>query len=208
MKAIGNLLSAIIGLIFIAFLLKLLIIDKSDEYVRIFGGVVFSLLLMYPLLKKSKKNKKNIATNVEEFIESEKIIGVIWWKRLIGFLIDFIIILFFYSITMAFIWEFFEIRLDKLYNSLIVLSPFVVFYYTIQEYLFQTTIGKVPFKLKVISTKSNPFFKKEGGSNLTFFQILIRSLTRLLFVIDIFFFFFKRPIGLHDITSKTIVIKK
>ena len=109
---------------------------------------------------------------------------------------------------MAFIWEFFEIRLDKLYNSLIVLSPFVVFYYTIQEYLFQTTIGKVPFKLKVISTKSNPFFKKEGGSNLTFFQVLIRSLTRLLFVIDIFFFFFKRPIGLHDITSKTIVIKK
>ena len=205
MKAIRNLLSAIIGVIFIAFLLKLLIIDKSDEYVRIFGGVVFSLLLIYPLFK---KNKKNTTTNVEEFIESEKIIGVIWWKRLIGFLIDFIIILFFYSITMAFIWEFFEIRLDKLYNSLIVLSPFVVFYYTIQEYLFQTTTGKVPFKLKVVSTKSNAFVEKEAGSNPTFFQILIRSLTRLLFVIDIFFFFFKRPIGLHDITSKTIVIKK
>ena len=58
MKAIRNLLSAIIGVIFIVFLLKLLIIDKSDEYVRIFGGVVFSLLLIYPLFKKKKVIKQ------------------------------------------------------------------------------------------------------------------------------------------------------
>ena len=205
MKAIRNLLSAIIGVIFIAFLLKLLIIDKNDEYVRIFGGVVFSLLLIYPLFK---KNKKNTTTNVEEFIESEKIIGVIWWKRLISFLIDFIILLFIYSITMTIILKFFQVRIDKLYGGPLTISPFFVFYYTVQEYLFQTTIGKLPFRLKVVSTKSNAFVEKEAGSNPTFFQILIRSITRLLFVIDIFFFFFKRPIGLHDITSKTIVIKK
>jgi len=109
---------------------------------------------------------------------------------------------------MNFIFNVFEIRLDQLYNPLLLLSPFVVFYYTIQEYLFQTTIGKLPFKLKVVSTKPNAFVKTEAGSNPTFFQVLIRSLTRLLFAIDIFFFLFKRPIGLHDIISKTIVIKK
>ena len=109
---------------------------------------------------------------------------------------------------MILISKFFETRLDKLYNPLILISPFAVFYYTIQEYLFQTTLGKLPFKLKVISIKSNPLLKKEAGSNPTFFQILIRSLTRLVFVVDIFFFLFKRPIGLHDIISKTIVIHK
>tara|TARA_B100000768_G_C11168255_1_gene327532 strand:- start:213 stop:821 length:609 start_codon:yes stop_codon:yes gene_type:complete len=202
MKKIGKLLLAIIGIIFIAFLLKLLIIDKNDEYVRIFGGLVFSLLLIYLLFKKYS------TTDVEKFIEKENIDIVIWWKRLLTFLIDFVILIFIYSTTMSLIDLLFEIRLDKEYDPLIVFSPFVVFYYTIQEYLFQTTIGKLPFKLKVVSAKSNDFVKTEAGSNPTFFQVFIRSLTRLFFAIDIFFFLFKRPTGLHDITSKTIVIKK
>lgn len=202
MKGYKNLLFGITGILFIAVSLKSLLIDSSDEYMKMIGGVLFGLFLIYPIFK------KNNQTDVEKFIESKNIIGVIWWKRLITFFIDFIILLFFYSITMIFILKLFETRLDKLYNPLFLFSPFVVFYYTIQEYLFQTTLGKLPFKLKVISTKSNPLLKKEAGSNPTFFQILIRSLTRLVFVVDIFFFLFKRPIGLHDITSKTIVIHK
>jgi len=99
---------------------------------------------------------------------------------------------------------------------LFLLRPFIVIcfhlfvslLFHLVKKMFQTTIGKLPFRLKVVSTKSNAFVEKEAGSNPTFFQVLIRSLTRLLFVIDIFFFFFKRPIVLHDITSKTIVIKK
>lgn len=202
MKGYKNLLFGITGILFIAVSLKSLLIDSSDEYMKMIGGVLFGLFLIYPIFK------KNNQTDVEKFIESKNIIGVIWWKRLITFFIDFIILLFFYSITMIFILKLFETRLDKLYNPLFLFSPFVVFYYTIQEYLFQTTLGKLPFKLKVISTKLNPLLKKEAGSNPTFFQILIRSLTRLVFVVDIFFFLFKRPIGLHDITSKTIVIHK
>ena len=202
MKRIKNLLLAILGLIFIAFSVKLLIIDKSDKYAQIIGGVVFGLLMIYPSFK------KDATTDVEKFVEKENIEIVIWWKRLLVFLIDFVILTLIYSTTMSLINLLFEIRLDKLYDPLIVFSPFVVFYYTIQEYLFQTTIGKLPFKLKVVSTKSNAFVKTEAGSNPTFFQVLIRSLTRLLFAIDIFFFLFKRPIGLHDIISKTIVIKK
>jgi uncharacterized RDD family membrane protein YckC len=202
MKRIKNLLLAILGLIFIAFSVKLLIIDKSDKYAQIIGGVVFGLLMIYPSFK------KDATTDVEKFVEKENIEIVIWWKRLLVFLIDFVILFFIYLTTMNFIFNVFEIRLDQLYNPLLLLSPFVVFYYTIQEYLFQTTIGKLPFKLKVVSTKPNAFVKTEAGSNPTFFQVLIRSLTRLLFAIDIFFFLFKRPIGLHDIISKTIVIKK
>ena len=202
MKGYKNLLFGITGILFIAVSLKSLLIDSSDEYMKMIGGVLFGLFLIYPIFK------KNNQTDVEKFIESEKIIGVIWWKRLISFLIDFIILLFIYGITMTIILKFFQVRVDKLYGGPLTISPFIVFYYTVQEYLFQTTIGKLPFRLKVVSTKSNAFIDKEAGANPTFFQVLIRSLTRLVFVVDIFFFLFKRPIGLHDITSKTIVIHK
>jgi hypothetical protein len=202
MKGYKNLLFGITGILFIAVSLKSLLIDSSDEYMKMIGGVLFGLFLIYPIFK------KNNQTDVEKFIESEKIIGVIWWKRLISFLIDFIILLFIYGITMTIILKFFQVRVDKLYGGPLTISPFIVFYYTVQEYLFQTTIGKLPFRLKVVSTKSNAFIDKEAGANPTFFQVLIRSLTRLVFVVDIFFFLFKRPIGLHDITSKTIVINK
>ena len=202
MKGYKNLLFGITGILSIAVSLKSLLIDSGDEYMKMIGGVLFGLFLIYPIFK------KNNQTDVEKFIESEKIIGVIWWKRLISFLIDFIILLFIYGITMTIILKFFQVRVDKLYGGPLTISPFFVFYYTVQEYLFQTTIGKLPFRLKVVSTKSNAFIDKEAGANPTFFQVLIRSLTRLVFVIDIFFFLFKRPIGLHDITSKTIVIHK
>ena len=160
------------------------------------------MFLLFPLIKKDTK------TDTEKFIENKNIETVIWWKRLIGFLIDFIIINFIYIMIINFIISFFDIRLDKLYNPLLLISPLVIFYYTIQEYLFQTTIGKIPFKLKVISAKSDINSVSDLESIPTFFQVLIRSLVRLLFFIDIFFFLFKRPTGLHDLVSKTLVIKK
>ena len=85
MKKIKNLLLAILGLIFIAFSVKLLIIDKSDKYAQIIGGVVFGLLMIYPSFK------KDATTDVEKFVEKENIEIVIWWKRLLVFLIDFVI---------------------------------------------------------------------------------------------------------------------
>ena len=202
MKKIKNTIFIILGILFICTSLYLLLIEKSNGYATIIGGFFFGFLMIYPSLKKDS------TTDVEKFIEKENIEIVIWWKRLLAFLIDFVILNFIYLTTMNLIFIVFEIRLDQLYNPLIVFSPFVVFYYTIQEYLFQTTICKLPFKLKVVSVKSNDFVKTESGLNPTLFQVFIRSLTRLLFAIDIFFFLFKRPTGLHDITSKTIVIKK
>ena len=208
MKAIGNLLLAILGIILISFSLKLLLIDKSDEYAQIIGGVVFGLLMIYPSFKKDG------ASNVEKFVEKENIEVVIWWKRLIGFIIDYTVIILLYSVIAMLILPLIT-NLLNINNSddigfvfWILFLLIFVFYYIIQEYFFKTSIGKLAFKLKIVSTKANLSLGLEKGANPTLFQVFVRTIVRLLFFIDIFFFLFKRPIGLHDIISKTIVIKK
>jgi|TARA_B110000238_G_C15851240_1_gene321153 uncharacterized RDD family membrane protein YckC len=194
MKKMKNAFYIIVGGLMIIFSLKSIIIDGSEEYAKIIGLLIFGLIFIYPSLKKDSK------TASENFIEESNIKAPIWWKRLIGFLIDFIIISFVYTATILIIADQFNVRLDKLYNGLVLFSPFYIFYYSLQEYLYQTTIGKSIVKLKVVSVKSD--------EKPTFFQILTRSLSRLVFFIDVWFFFFKRPTGLHDIVSKTIVINK
>tara|TARA_R110000737_G_C14544879_1_gene479666 strand:- start:710 stop:1297 length:588 start_codon:yes stop_codon:yes gene_type:complete len=194
MKKMKNAFYIIVGGLMIIFSLKSIIIDGSEEYAKIIGLLIFGLIFIYPSLKKDSK------TASENFIEESDIKAPIWWKRLIGFLIDFIIISFVYTATILIIADQFNVRLDKLYNGLVLFSPFYIFYYSLQEYLYQTTIGKSIVKLKVVSVKSD--------EKPTFFQILTRSLSRLVFFIDVWFFFFKRPKGLHDIVSKTIVINK
>tara|TARA_B100000795_G_scaffold210722_1_gene164281 strand:- start:966 stop:1550 length:585 start_codon:yes stop_codon:yes gene_type:complete len=193
MKTIKNLFFIIIGSIMILFSLKLLIIDGSNEYAKIIGGICFGMVFIYPSLKKDSK------TTSEIFVEKEDLEIPIWWKRLIGFIIDYIIILIIYSLTLSLILQVYEVRLDKLFNSNFLLAPFYVFYYFIQEYIFNTSIGKSIFKLRVVSAIN--------GDKPTLTQIIIRSFTRLL-PIDLFFFFTKRPIGLHDIVSKTVLLTK
>ena len=177
----------------IFFSLKLLIIDGSNEYAKIIGGICFGMVFIYPSLKKDSK------TTSEIFVEKEDLEIPIWWKRLIGFIIDYIIILIIYSLTLYLILQVYEVRLDKLFNSNLIIVPFYVFYYFIQEYIFNTSIGKSIFKLRVVSAIN--------GDKPTLTQIIIRSFTRLL-PIDLFFFFTKRPIGLHDIVSKTVLLIK
>ena len=193
MKTIKNLFFIIIGSTMILYSLKLLIVDGSYEYAEIIGGICFGIVFIYPSLKKDSR------TTSEIFVEKENLEIPLWWKRLIGFFIDFVIILVIYSLFVSISAEIYNTRIDKIYSPLLVISPFIVFYYSLQEYLFNTSIGKLIFKLKVVSAITN--------EKPTFSQILIRSLSRLL-PIDIFFYLFKRPIGLHDIISKTLVIKK
>lgn len=195
MKAIGNLLIGIlgIGMIFYVFYNLLGFSGKDYDNETMFGGIIFGLLLIWISFKKDKK------TTVENFVEEENITIPLWWKRLIGFLMDFIIILVIYSLFVSISTQIYNTRIDKIYSPLFLFSPFIVFYYSLQEYLFNSSIGKMIFKLKIVSAKTN--------RKPTFSQILIRSISRLI-PIDIFFYLFKRPIGLHDIISKTVVIKK
>jgi len=195
MKAIGNLLIGILGIGMIFFVIYNLLGFSGKDYDNgtMFGGIIFGILLIWISFKKEK------TTTAENFVEEENITIPLWWKRLIGFFIDFVIILVIYSLFVSISAEIYNARIDKIYSPLLLISPFIVFYYSLQEYLFNTSIGKMIFKLKVVSAKTN--------EKPTFSQILIRSLSRLI-PIDIFFYLFKRPIGLHDIISKTVVIKK
>jgi len=195
MKAIGNLLIGILGIGMIFFVIYNLFGFSGKDYDNgtMFGGIIFGILLIWISFRKDKK------TTAENYVEEENITIPLWWKRLIGFVIDFIIILVIYSLFVSISAEIYNTRIDKIYSPLLLISPFIVFYYSLQEYLFNTSIGKMIFKLKIVSAKTN--------EKPTFSQILIRSLTRLI-PIDIFFYLFKRPIGLHDILSKTVVIKK
>ena len=195
MKAIGNLLIGILGIGMIFFVIYNLLGFSGKDYDNgtMFGGIIFGILLIWISFKKEKN------TTAENFVEEENITIPLWWKRLIGFFIDSVIILVIYSLFVSISAEIYNARIDKIYSPLLLISPFIVFYYSLQEYLFNTSIGKMIFKLKVVSAKTN--------EKPTFSQILIRSLSRLI-PIDIFFYLFKRPIGLHDIISKTVVIKK
>jgi uncharacterized RDD family membrane protein YckC len=208
MRGIKNLLIGLIGIIFIGMSLKLLLVDNSDEYVKMIGATLFGLFLIYPIFK------KDTTTDVEKFIENQNIEVVIWWKRLVGFIIDYTVIILLNSVIAMLILPLITSLLN-INNSddigfvfWVLFLIIFIFYYIIQEYFFKTTIGKLAFKLKIVSAKTNIYLGSEKAKNPTLFQIFVRSIVRLLFFIDIFFFLFKRPIGLHDIISKTIVIKK
>jgi uncharacterized RDD family membrane protein YckC len=208
MRGIKNLLIGLIGIIFIVVSLKELLIDNSDEYVKMIGATLFGLFLIYPIFKKDK------TTDVEKFIKNQNIEVVIWWKRLIGFIIDYTVIILLNSVIAMLILPLIT-NLLNINNSediglvfWVLFLLIFIFYYMTQEYFFKTTIGKLAFKLKIVSAKTNISLGSEKAKNPTLFQIFVRTIVRLLFFIDIFFFLFKRPIGLHDIISKTIVIEK
>ena len=192
MKKLKNFIFISLGIIFI-FSFFLLLYDGSNEYVKIVMGICFGILFIYPSLQNESK------TDSEKFIEQEDIDVPIWWKRFLGFVIDSIILMFIYSVTIVNLGEFYNVRLAVLYNPVLLMSPFMIFYYVIQEFLFNTTIGKSIFKLMVISTSS--------GEKLTLLQVMIRTFSRFI-PLDVFFFFSKRPIGLHDMISKTVVVIK
>ena len=195
MKTILNLLSAILGVVIIFSILCDVsgLINFKFEPEGIYGGLTFSIFLIWVSLKKNK------TTTTETFFEKENIEIPIWWKRFLGFCIDTFIILIIYSLVGATISNIYEVRIDLLYGPMLASFPFFVFYFTLQEYFFKTSIGKSIFKLKVVS--ANEY------SQLSFFQILLRTLSKLyLGHINFWFFTVKKPIGLHDILSKTGVV--
>ena len=192
MKKIKNFIFISLGIIFILSSI-ILLIDGSTEYVMIVSGICFGILFIYPSFQKEQK------TDSEKFIEKEDIDVPIWWKRLLGFLIDFTIIVTIYVLFVVTVEKLFDVNLDGLNNPIILMFPFMIFYYLIQEFLFNTTVGKSVFKLMVISTTT--------GEKLTLSDVIIRTLCRFI-PLDMFFFFSKRPVGLHDMISKTVVVMK
>ena len=196
MKTILNLLSGILGVVIIFIILCDVsgLINSKLEPETIYGGLTFSIFLIWVSLKKNK-------TTTETFFEKENIEIPIWWKRFLGFSIDFFIILILYSLIATVIANSnYSLNMGEFYGPFfLIFSPLFVFYYSLQEYFFKTSIGKSIFKLKIVSANED--------SQLSFFQILIRNLSKLyLNHITFWFFTVKKPIGLHDILSKTGVV--
>ena len=181
-----------IGLIFIISSFKLLF-DGSTNYISIISGILFGMLFIYPSFQKETKSDS------EKFIEQEDIEVPIWWKRFLGFLIDNLVILILYTLIVLIIFNLYGISIDISSHPVLLYPLFIIFYYSIQEFIFNTTIGKSVFKLMVISTSTE--------EKLSLLTVLLRTFSRFI-PFDVLFFFSKRPVGLHDMISKTVVVTK
>ena len=196
MKTILNLLLGILGIvvIFVILCVFLGLINYDLEPETIFGGLTWAIFFIAVSLKKNK-------TETEIFFEQDNIDKPIWWKRFVGFVIDFSIVTIIYLILVLSLSEMFGNRIDFECGPVLIFSVLYLLYFSIQEYFFKTSIGKSVFKLKVVNTYLD--------KHLTFTQIVIRNLTKFFLIhINFFFFMVKKPIGLHDILSKTAVVYK
>lgn len=126
----------------------------------------------------------------------------IWWKRLLTFIIDRIVL---YAIF--FLWGFiagttglgldllYEIADNRLLDILVTALVYVV-YCGILEYASGKTIGKILLKTRVV---------RADGSKPDLITIIKRSLSRII-PFDVFSFLSNNPRGWHDSISDTIVV--
>lgn len=172
------------------------------------GGIlnfIVGVLIIYTIYKSNEISK------TEKYASKypEKIPNIL--MRLSSYLIDSIIIVFFY-VAFTLILE----LLDKyIYfyisnNPLVILLPCFFLYYILFEYFFGTTLGKMLFKLKITSTIES-INNNDKQIVKTFFkpkitQIIFRCFMRCN-MLNIFKIFSKNPIFLHDKFSDTIPIK-
>lgn len=112
--------------------------------------------------------------------------------RFINFLVDS---LFYFLLVMGFLWVF-KSQIQKEDARLIFITGYFVYYF-IFEFSFGQTIGKMITKTKVVSDNSK--------LKPSFIQVLIRTLVRIIPIYFLSQFFIGK--GLHDLFSKTVLIK-
>lgn len=127
-----------------------------------------------------------------------------FWKRLVAFSIDIVILVAIYFCTI-----FLEIRLDvsgipKLILILIFLFSLYLLYPLMESSKKQATLGKLLMGIVVVNV---------NGSRISFFRAFGRHLVKfgstLFFFISIFLVIFrKKKQAYHDSATKTIVINK
>lgn len=84
------------------------------------------------------------------------------------------------------------------YFSFFTYISIFLLYYFFMEFFTGKTLGK-------ILTRSVVEVNNYGSGKRKISSFVIRTITRLL-VFEVFYFFKKRPIGLHDKISKTLVV--
>ena len=118
-------------------------------------------------------------------------------QRLVNYVVDrFLISMFSSLFSLFFIFSNLSIK-ETSFLSLMIYTVIHIFYYFIFELSSGQTIGKKITKTKVV---------KKGTGKINFFNIFIRTFTRLIFL-DVYSYLFGNEIGMHDILSNTLVVK-
>ena len=141
---------------------------------------------------KTRNNKIGIQKDVSE----RSVHSIV---RLINFCIDTVVWFTLYF-SVAYIFDLYFVRFNSyVVNYVYSISLGLILYlayYSLLEFYFQRTLGKLVTGTKVVH---------RNGDKITFPTIFKRTLSRWI-PIDIFYYLFSKN-GLHDRLSKTLVIK-
>lgn len=137
---------------------------------------------------------------------NEEIIYASYIKRMIAFLIDYIILslinLLYILFVMLFLYDFIGIC-DPYAIAYSILLPINILYFGYPESInMQATFGKKIVAIKVITVDNTKISFKKG---------IFRSILKLFSILSLigisFIFINKKRQGLHDILAKTIVVE-
>lgn len=122
-------------------------------------------------------------------------------KRFLNYLIDLIIVSVFMAMVMSFTnvdMTNYKTMMENKSFQIIIFSCMIV-YYTLFEFAFGKTLGKIFTKTKVVSS---------NGKSLSFLQCLFRSVIRVFIPFEFLTGLFFKGIFWHDSFAKTMVVEE
>lgn len=122
-------------------------------------------------------------------------------KRFVNRMIDLMTLSFIVAIVTSIFTKIDMSNYEAIINNLsfrIILLGAIITYYTILEFLFGKTLGKLITKTSVVST---------NNSKLSLYQCFLRSLIRDIIPFEFITGFFLKGNFLHDILPKTMVVE-
>jgi len=180
-------------------LIKIVTVDRENYQSDAVVAAEAEIIKRNIEINKFEQVKNDLTNRIEEQkeLDTKKVNPLV---RIIHFLVDttlfFIIAIFLYSILGLLINFSGNETLFKFWNYLILAIAFLG-YYIFMEAKYQTTVGKIITKTKVVT---------KDGKKPEFTNIVRRTLFRLIPVDQISFLFLSE--GFHDYLSETTIVKK
>lgn len=180
-------------------LIKIVTVDRENYQSDAVVAAEAEIIKRNIEINKFEQVKNDLTNRIEEQkeLDTKKVNPLV---RIIHFLVDttlfFIILIFLYSILGLLINFSGNEMLFKFWNYLILAIAFLG-YYIFMEAKYQTTVGKIITKTKVVT---------KDGKKPEFTNIVRRTLFRLIPVDQISFLFLSE--GFHDYLSETTIVKK
>jgi uncharacterized RDD family membrane protein YckC len=180
-------------------LIKIVTIDRENYQSDAVVAAEAEIIKRNIEINKFEQVKNDLKNRIEEQkeLDTKRVNPLV---RIIHFLVDttlfFTIAILLYSILGLFINFSENLTLFKFWNYLILAIAFLG-YYIFMEAKYQTTVGKIITKTKVVT---------KDGKKPEFTDIVRRTLFRLIPVDQISFLFLSE--GFHDYLSETTIVKK